>query len=289
MQPLRLPCLVFFAIASMAGCARRTQPLTSNSEAAPDFEFYIASNHVAVIVDYVGTGSTIRIPSRIAKYPVTCLGTSCRNNWLSDSTQLILSASITNIENTDSLIDYCHLTCITVDAGNPEYSSRDGMLFNHDQTVLIRCPNGRTGSVTIPPAVTNIWRGALRGKTYGFSFTNRLANISVAPGNTHFRDIDGVLFDATGTVLLQYPCSRTTTSYNIPDGVTKIDAEAFRANRFLKQIILPASVTRIGDQAFAAGNRQLEVQIPNSVTNISASAFDSSCRIRRTMPGDKVE
>src|SRR5262249_2232298 len=48
----------------------------------------------------------------------------------------------------------CHrLTTITVDALNPAFSSVDGVLFNKNQTIIIRCPEGKAGSYTLPESV----------------------------------------------------------------------------------------------------------------------------------------
>ena len=48
------------------------------------------------------------------------------------------------------------LTAINVGADNQTYSSIDGVLCNKDQTTLITCPPGKTGSYAIPNSVTTI-------------------------------------------------------------------------------------------------------------------------------------
>ena len=48
------------------------------------------------------------------------------------------------------------LKSINVNSGNSYYSSSDGILYNKDKTKLIRCPQGKTGSVTIPGSVTDL-------------------------------------------------------------------------------------------------------------------------------------
>ena len=51
--------------------------------------------------------------------------------------------------------DCSRLGNITVDPGNANYSSIDGILFNKDATSLICCPGAKT-TVTIPNSVTSI-------------------------------------------------------------------------------------------------------------------------------------
>ncbi|MDR1115845.1 MAG: leucine-rich repeat protein [Tannerella sp.] len=52
--------------------------------------------------------------------------------------------------------DCSSLTSISVDAGNSFYFSDGGVLFNHDKTVLVQCPAGKTGDYTISGSVTGI-------------------------------------------------------------------------------------------------------------------------------------
>jgi hypothetical protein len=60
---------------------------------------------------------------------------------------------------------YCSkLAAITVDAGNPAYSSLNGVLYNKDKTLLICYPAGKAGrEPAIPPTVTTIGGGAFVG------------------------------------------------------------------------------------------------------------------------------
>jgi hypothetical protein len=45
---------------------------------------------------------------------------------------------------------------ISVTAGNPTYSSVDGILYNKNQTTLHTYPGGKTGAFIIPNSVTSI-------------------------------------------------------------------------------------------------------------------------------------
>jgi hypothetical protein len=69
-----------------------------------------------------------------------------------------------------------NLVEITVDALNPAYSSLDGVLFNKDQTQLIRYPPAKSGNYWVPNSVTYIAPDAFdscRGLT-GFLASPRL-------------------------------------------------------------------------------------------------------------------
>jgi hypothetical protein len=70
-------------------------------------------------------------------------------------TNVTIPSSVTNIG--DSVFVGCtNLTGITVNASNSFYSSRNGVLFDIDQSTLIEYPNGVSGNYTIPEGVTNI-------------------------------------------------------------------------------------------------------------------------------------
>ena len=126
------------------------------------------------LVQYPGgkPGSYCRLPNS-----VTSIGddafTGCfnlTNVTVSDSVTSIGAAAfyqcinLTNINIGAGLtsigydgFDGCYsLTAITVATNNPAYSSVAGILFDKNQTTLIRCPGGIAGSCTIPSSVTSI-------------------------------------------------------------------------------------------------------------------------------------
>ena len=62
-----------------------------------------------------------------------------------------------------SVFEHCDsLTSIGVAGGNPNYSSKDGVLFNKNRTTLIQYPNGLHGAYAIPAGVTAIGDDAFR-------------------------------------------------------------------------------------------------------------------------------
>ncbi len=52
------------------------------------------------------------------------------------------------------------LKTITVDPNNTSYSSIEGVVFNKSMSEILCCPNGKTGSYSIPTSVTEIGSGA---------------------------------------------------------------------------------------------------------------------------------
>ena len=100
-------------------------------------------------------------------------------------------------------------------------------------------------SVSIPEGVTTIedrafWQTSLKNITIPVSVTQigstikevfyqcyNLEDITVASGNTAYKSVDGVLYTADGTTLIQYPQNKTDKAYKMIDEATKIDFLAF--------------------------------------------------------------
>ena len=98
-------------------------------------------------------------------------------------------------------------------------------------------------SVSIPSSVINIHNGA-------FSYCSNMTSINVNASNTIYTSIAGVLFNKSGTTLMQCPAGKSG-SYTVPNNVTKITTEAFAGCYLLSSLAIPNSVMSIGQDAFA--------------------------------------
>ena len=65
----------------------------------------------------------------------------------------------------------------------------------------------------------------------------------------------------------------------LPQGLTRIEDEAFMNASSLQTVIVPDSVTEIGDRAFAGCALLYEIRLPDSVVMISESAFEGCERL----------
>lgn len=159
---------------------------------------------------------------------VTSIGTQAFLNCTSLA-GVIIPASVTSIG--DRAFEYCTaMTAITVDALNPAYSSSSGILFDKSKSVLIECPAGKAGSVSIPGTVTRI---------AGYAFADCAGLTSVTIPNSVTR-IEELAF---------YVCS-SLTGITIPHGVTHIGGSAFYECKKLTSVTIPSSVTQLGTWAF---------------------------------------
>lgn len=224
---------------------------------------------------------------------------------------------------------------ITVAEGSATFCSVDGVLFNKDQTELVLYPQGRTeNTYMIPDTVTKIRTGAFYGckaltdiglpddlrelgdgafaysglvsiwlsrtlTTIGdgvFAGCQDLDAIYVLSGNTHFRAVDGVLFDwfpmdepepvalstdepeatAGPTELIAYPSGKQNETYEIPESVTAIRPAAFCENAYIKELTVPDTVNRIDAYTFYECTSLTTITLPSQLDDLGDYVF-SNC------------
>jgi hypothetical protein len=144
---------------------------------------------------------------------------------------------------------------------------------------------GCTGltSVTIPNSVTSIWGAAFSGCT-------GLTRIEVDPLNSSYVGLEGVLFNKSRTVLLQYPGGKAG-SYTIPNSVTRIGEQAFSGCTGLTSVTIPSSVTSIWGGTFAGctGLTSIEVDpLNSSYVGLEGVLFNKDLSVLLQYPGGKA-
>jgi len=216
----------------------------------------------------------VTIPDAINGYPVTSIGeyafyyyTSLTNVSIPNSvtsigeyafencglTRVMIPNSVTNIGEL-AFASCTSLTNITVIAGNPDYSSTNGVLFNENQTTLIQYPIGLTNAnYIITNSVASIGEEA---------FCDCPNLTSVTMGNSVTSIGAGALSGCT-----------SLTSVTMGNSVTNIGEYAFFYCPSLTNIIIPNSVTRIGEEAFYQCFDLTSVTMGSSVTRIGEEAF----------------
>jgi hypothetical protein len=227
------------------------------------------------------TGSSFTIPAavtEIASYAFSCV------NFLET---LIIPDTVITADYIDR-INGCNASNISqfiVGAGNPNYSSVDGVLFNKNVTSILAYPNNKPGaSYVMPSTVTTVTPQAL-----GYSTNSQLQSITLSPnlttiatysfsglnlqtlnipasvdtiddlglwgvnsitletGNTSFSMEDGVLFNFNKTKLIYYPWGSTRTTYTLPSTVTEIATYAVNVyGNPLERLTIGSTLTSVG-------------------------------------------
>ena len=181
------------------------------------------------------------------------------------------------------------------DVNSQYFSSEDGVLFNKDKTLIIAFPLGKT-SYRIPSSVTSIERStnfptitdlfipaSVQKIEPGVFSESKIVNINVEASSSTFSSIDGILFNKQQSELICYPSGKTTTSYNVPEGIKIIMDRTFSRCISLINISLPNSLVTIGPAAFIYCEKLENINIPNSIKAISEWAFQG-CNALKTIP-----
>ena len=242
-------------------------------------------------------------------------------------THIVIPASVTEIGmNTNTgthAFEFClSLSGISVNQNNPIYSSDDqGVLFDKEQTVLLRAPRAIPSAYLIPEGVDTIgmaafrycenltdfsipngvttvedyaFNGCLKLRTVSipesityigenaFSFCINLTGFNVDDNNPSYsNDERGVLFDKTKLILHQAP-AMIANSYTIPDSVVAIMDRAFMLCKELTSISIPEGVFYIGEEAFCSCSSLASITVPGTIEYIGNYAFDE-CKALTTI------
>lgn len=149
-------------------------------------------------------------------------------------------------------------------------------------------------SISIPNSVTTIENGALSGcgfttvnlpasiSSFGngvFSGCDNLENISVEKGCKILSSINGILFNADGSTLLEVPFKKAIGEFIIPDNVSVIADYALQSCKELKSVTIPNSVKIIGVWSFGNCPKLTSLTIPNSVISIGDYCFANCTKL----------
>ena len=130
-------------------------------------------------------------------------------------------------------------------------------------------------SLEIPPTVITILThndDPLHWASGAFEGCTGLTSYNVHTNNPVYSSFDGVLFNKSQTVLVQYPAEKAG-NYDVPESVSYILDKAFSHCAALTRVVVPNGVRTIGRQAFSACTNLTSVSIAATVTNVGHEAF----------------
>ncbi len=208
--------------------------------------------------------------------------------------EITIPASVTDI-GVWTFYGCINLSSITVSNQNSTYCSIDGVLYDKNKTLLIKCP-AKTEKLKIPDSVGSIVGDAfleckeiaeiaIPASVYSLSniefyYCEKLSNITVDKDNRRYCSIDGMLFNKDATVLYTCPVQKVTAS--LPDSLKTIEDRAFNDCERLTSVKIPDGVSVIGDYAFSRCISLKSIIIPESVTELGNSIF-KGCKALETV------
>lgn len=215
-----------------------------------------------------------------------------------------IPASVTSID--DCAFSYCsNLEGVEVDANNKHYMSEDGVLFNKDQTQIIRYPNKKGGtSYVIPDGVTSIEMDAFEdcvdlesvdipasvNEIENCAFMNciNLTSLRIPEGITRINA--GMVVDCEKLASINIPESVNSVDWGVFDGTAYYNDESNWTDDvlYIDNCFIEAKSSLSGEYQIKDGTRVIaggamymdngvtKIIIPESVINIGDIAFDGT-------------
>ena len=235
MAVLKKAAAVMLAICMAAGtvisCCRvqevRAETISSNEE----YRYVISDDGTIRITYYLGNETEISIPEEIDNKRVTVIGEYRTIVFPPEKglTQITIPDSVSVIE-TGAFWECENLAAVNA-VSNKVFSAKDGVLYSKNETELVCCPPGKTGTYEILQNVTSIKEGAFHGCK---GLTQITIPSSVASiGDSAF-----------------YAC-KSLEQITIPDGAAEIPDSSFSGCTNLASVTIPATVLYIKDMAFS--------------------------------------
>jgi hypothetical protein len=284
-----------------------SEPMFSEEESESEYPEvngiqYLISDSEVTVMGYIGDEKSLVVPAEIESYPVTDIGEGAFSD-LEELENVILPDSVKNISD-HAFNCSRHITNITLGNG----------LETLQRSVFLNCHS--LESVTLP--------ASFKGFNSDSFFNRSTKSIFVAPDNTNFASVDGVLFDKSETELLIMPSGRSgrynisTNIQNIKEfafdramGVYAIDVDTNHTKYAsidgslynkekttllvcpkikIDEYVIPDNTKVIGKRAFYYCLSYLNnVVIPDSVVTIEQFAFAHCIRMTNIVMGNGVE
>lgn len=207
-----------------------------------EYEYKIESGNVT-ITKYLADDTKITIPSEIEGYPVVAIGNNCFYQCESIE-EVIIQEGITEIGS------FAFSGCTSLEniyLADTLETIGFSAFYNCDSLTEIEFPDSLKiidtdafgdcdgiKNIYIPPSVEVIHEA--------FIFCNKLAAITVDPGNIKYLSENGVLFSKDKTVLEIYPAGKKEASYVIPETVKTVTYKAFYGCDNLKDLTVNSEI-----------------------------------------------
>ena len=192
------------------------------------------------------------------------------------------------------------LTEVKVNANNPHYFTKDGVLFGpalvnyqpqyEDDYTLQSYPAGREGAYTIPSSVNGktidqIWTSGFEG---AFGLTDITIPASIGRLGT-------AAFESTGLTQVTIPdtvqqvdpavfqnCT-SLVSVKLPNGITEIDQYLFANCISLQHVDMPDTITKINIYAFHNCTSLTSLALPKKLSSLSVGCFDKCINLQHVV------
>lgn len=175
------------------------------------------------------------------------------------------------------------LEYIDISPENTTYSSFEGILYTKNKTELIKCPEGKSGRLTLPDSVVEIQDGSFE---YCTKLTGILPGSSLTTiGNNAFYNCNSLTEMNPGNTVTNigneifFSCDNLKT-VTLNNSITTIPNGTFKDCINLTNVSLGNSILSIGDNAFTGCSKLTTLTIPASVNTMGKSVFSESKELK---------
>lgn len=266
----------------MGLCAVGTMPTWAENFTEDGIVYSLdKSTHTASVI---GTESKDITAAVIKSSVDECEVTSIANDVFENCTSLqsvSIPSSVTTIGD-NAFWGCTTLRSFIVDEANPNYSTDGEVLYNKDQSKLIKVGSNIV-NINIPASVTSIG-------SFAFSNCQSLTSVNIPSTVTSISDwafayctpLRSVNIPTSVTSIGSWAFAYCTSlrSANLPTSVTSISNSTFAYCSSLKSVGIASTTTSIADWAFAYCTSLKEVSIPAAVTSIGQDAFKGCTAVK---------
>ena len=236
---------------------------------AGDFLYKTTSSGLE-ITKCVRKSAYIILPSELAGLPVKRLSSTffnylnCTYLYLPETIDYISKRKVNSLKN------------IEVSTDNEVFSSKDGVLYDKQGTVLEFYPTGRTEEkFVVPDGVTSIAYDAFSG-CVGLAEVD-LNEVTMIGDNVFEKctKLKNVTFSSDATYIGSYAFFGCTAleEINLPDSLATLRKDAFEDCTSLLSIVLPQGVVKIEEKLFYGCSSLASVEYRGAITSIGDLAF----------------
>lgn len=273
--------------------------ISFTASAASAYVTYINVGDYAVVSDCSAVAKgVIEIDSEYDGVPVTEIGISAFDG-IAGITGVVVPESVTKVG------DLAFANCValeTVEFKGSECVLGTSVFRSNGKLTDVTLPSALTSipkqsffdcpslkNITIPASVTSIGSEAFatcsalesvkipsKVSSIGSNAFIRCSSVEsydVESGNITYKSIDGILYDAAGRTLIQYPCGSDATSVTVASGARVIGDGAFAGNRKIKAVSLPEDIETVQDYAFQYCESLESVNLPHGIQTLGVEAF----------------
>ena len=245
--------------------------INSVTDSSKNFKYELNRDDTVTIQKYIGKATKLTIPEKLDGYKVTGIG---ERAFPYKTTEVTIPSCVTNI-NIEAF-DFTKISKITVDEGNPKYSSSaDGILYNKSKTKLLRFPPmKKLDSFDVPDGITIIGNSSF--------YECQVKSVKLPSSVKKICSFAFASFSSkkgTNEVYVSYDSEETYKSTHsllenitLPEGVKEIGEKAFKRS-FIESVKLPESLSKIGFEAFSKSALK-SVTIPSGIKELNGT-FDS--------------